>query len=206
MPVGQLRPEGWERLTAIFPDKAVTAAISGICRFGARIGYEGVRLAPTIYPNLSTAEADTNLLTSDIATELSKNRLVVYHNKDHLPIGFTASPLGLTEKADGSKRRIHHLSYPASDSVSINGGIPDHYGTITYSGIGDAIKAIQAMGRDCLLVKRDFESAFRHIPVSPLDSPLLGFHWEGTFYAESFLPFGLRTAPYLFNLFAEVFH
>jgi len=55
-------------------------------------------------------------------------------------------------------------------------------------------------------VKRDLESAFRHIPVSPQDSPLLGFHWENTYYAEQFLPFGLRTAPYLFNLFAEVFH
>jgi len=36
--------------------------------------------------------------------------------------------------------------------------------------------------------------------------PLLGFHWQEKFYAECFLPFGLRTAPYIFNLFAEVFH
>ena len=26
------------------------------------------------------------------------------------------------------------------------------------------------------------------------------------YYEEQFLPFGLRTAPYLFNLFAEIFH
>jgi len=62
------------------------------------------------------------------------------------------------------------------------------------------------MGKYYFLVKRDCESAFRHIPVSPLDSPLLGFDWKGTYYAESFRPFGLRTAPYLFILFAEVFH
>jgi len=48
--------------------------------------------------------------------------------------------------------------------------------------------------------------AFRHIPVSPLDSPLLGFQWQSRYYTECFLPFGLRTAPFLFNLFAEVFH
>jgi len=36
--------------------------------------------------------------------------------------------------------------------------------------------------------------------------PLLKFQWQNTFYAECFLSFGLRTAPYLFNLFAEVFH
>ena len=57
-----------------------------------------------------------------------------------------------------------------------------------------------------LLIKRDFEKAFRHIPISPLDSPLLGFHWQNKYYAELYLPFGLRKAPYIFNLFAETFH
>ena len=39
-----------------------------------------------------------------------------------------------------------------------------------------------------------------------MDSPLLGFEWQGKYFAERYLPFGLRTAPYLFNLFTEVFH
>ena len=143
---------------------------------------------------------------TDIATELCKNRLLVYPNKEGLPIPFTACPLRLTDKADGSKRRIHHVSYPTTDSSSINTGIPEHYGTITYIRIGEAIQAIQDMGKDCIRVKRDFESPFRLIPVSPLDSSLLGFLWESTYNAESFLPFGLQTVPYLFNLFAEVFH
>jgi len=66
--------------------------------------------------------------------------------------------------------------------------------------------AIQEFGDRCLLVKHDFKSAFRHIPVSPLDTPLLGFYWDGLYYEEQFLPFGLRTATYIFNLFAEIFH
>ena len=205
-PVGQLRAEGWDRLTTCFPDKAVISAIRGICRVGARIGYEGVRESPTIHPNLSTAEVEIPLVTSDITTEMSKNHLLVYREKEALPTHYTASPLGLTDKADGSKKCIHHLSYPTLDTNSINGGIPEHYGTIIYSGISDAIQAIQERGKYCLLAKRDFEWAFHHIPVAPLDSPLLEFHWNGTYYAEAFLPFGLRTAPYLFNLFAEVFH
>ena len=206
LPACLLTVEGWERLATIFPDQAVTATISGICRFGARIGYEGVGQSPTIYPNLSTAEADTNLLTSDIPTQLGKNHLMVYDNNDQLPKFFTASLLGLIDKADGSKRRIHYLSYLTSNSSSINEGIQENYGTITYNGICDTIQAIQAMGRDCLPVKRDIKSVFGHISVSPVDSPLLEFHWEDTYYAESFLPFGLHTTPNLFNLFAEVFH
>lgn len=38
------------------------------------------------------------------------------------------------------------------------------------------------------------------------DRRLLGFHWNHTVYSENCLPFGLRTAPFLFNLFAEGLH
>jgi len=178
----------------------------GIWRYGARIGFEGAREVPTIHPNLATAHADTNQETTDITQELNLDRLLVYPNIQSLPTHYTASPLGLTDKSDGSKRRIHHLSYPTNTTSSINGGIPEEFGAIAYSSVYNAILAIQNMGVGSLLVKCDFESAFRHIPISPLDSPLLGFQWQGKYYAERFLPFGLRTAPYLFNLFSEVFH
>ena len=145
MPCGQLRKDGCKKIPAPFPDNRVTSAISRICTFGARIRYEVVRESPTIHPNLWTPQADTNILRADIATELSKNRLPVYSNKESLPRPFTAFPLGLTDKAAGRKRRIHHLSYPTMDSSSINAGIPEHYGTITYSGIVDAIQAIHDM-------------------------------------------------------------
>ena len=131
---------------------------------------------------------------------------MTYQDPLELPPHYTASLLELTDKADGTKRQIHHLSYPPGDTSAINNGIPEEYSTLRYSTIDEAVSAIQQYGKDSLLVKRDFESAFRHIPVSPLDSPLLGFKWDGKYYAECFLPFGLRTAPYLFNLFAEVFH
>jgi len=109
-------------------------------------------------------------------------------------------------KSDGTKRRIHHVSYPPNDPNSINCGIPELYESISYSGITEAISAIQQFGNSCTLVKRDFASAFRHIPVSSLDMPLLGFCWQNTYNADQYLPFGLRTAPYIFNLFAEMFH
>ena len=206
MPPGQLKTLGWKRLTADFPDHTISSVIIGICQYGARIGYEGPRETTTIYPNLSSALSDESQVTSDIENELSKHRLQVLPNVASLPKYYIASPLGLTDKADGSKRRIHHLSHPATSSLSINSQIPERYGSITYSSINDAVNAVQRWGRDCILVKRDFESTFHHIRISPLDSPLLGFHWKGKFYSECFLPFGLRTAPYLINIFVEVFH
>ena len=164
------------------------------------------RSEPIFHPTLAIADADATLVSADIITELNKNRLDTYSHINPLPTHDTASPLGLVDKADGSKRRIHHLSYPPDDPTAINNGIPEQFGSIIYSRIEDAVSAIQKLGKGFILIKRDFEFAFRHIPVSPYDSPLLGFHWQNYRYAERFLPFGLRTAPYLVNLFAEVFH
>ena len=206
MPAGQLNLEGWRSLTTGYPDRSVIESILGICEFGACIGYEDPRSTRTIHPNLSTASDNPELVTTEIQTELRKHRLRQYSGYTALPQYFTASPLGLTDKSDGTKRRIHHLSYPPNTLTSINSGIPEQYGTIRYSSISDAVAAIQDFGPMCQLVKRDFENAFRHIPVSPIDTPLLGLHWQNVYYSEQYLPFGLRTAPYVFNLFAEIFH
>jgi len=206
MPPGQLNLQAWRRLTLRYPDQALISSLLGICEFGARIGFQGHWNSITIHQNLSTATEDPAIVAADIEAELGKNRLMLYSSYDSLPPNFTASPLGLADKADGSKRRIHHLLFPTHSCTSINGGIPEQYGAITYSTIDEAISAIQKLGPGSQLVKRDFESAFRHIPISPLDWTLLGLHWEDKFYTKRFLPFGLRTAPYLFNLFAEVFH
>ena len=45
--------------------------------------------------------------------------------------------------------------------------------------------------RGCILVKRDLAEASRHIPVAESDWWLLGFSWDGNYYMERYLPFGL---------------
>ncbi|KAG0635992.1 hypothetical protein HOY80DRAFT_1003825 [Tuber brumale] len=191
LPCGQLSIEGWERASVDYPDKAVITAILRTCRFGARIGYGEICKTPIIHPNLSTAQADPHLMSSDIAVELSKNRLKIYSDLSKLPNHYTASPLGLINKLDGRKRPIHHLSYSPLGLTSMNSGIPETYETITYITVNEAIQATQELGKDCMLVKRDFESVFSPIPISPLDLPLLAFRWEDTYYSEEFLRFGL---------------
>ena len=101
-----------------------------------------------IYTNLGTAEADPDIVTADVKLEYQKRHLELYPNEASLPEYYTASPLGLTDKADGSKCRIHHLSYSFSDTSSVNSGIPQSYGTITYSTIDQAILAIQKYGKN----------------------------------------------------------
>ena len=81
--------------------------------------------------------------------------------------------------------------------------IPFRHGALEYTSVNEAIDHIFSMGRGCILVKRDLAEAFRHIPVSEADWWLLGFSWDGNYYLERYLPFSLRTAPFIFDLFAK---
>ena len=53
------------------------------------------------------------------------------------------------------------------------------------------------------MVKRDLSDAFRHIPIAPSNWWLLSFFWDNTYWIDRFLLFGLRTMPYIFDLFAK---
>ncbi len=85
----------------------------------------------------------------------------------------------------------------------MNCHIPVGHGALEYTSVDEAIDHILSMGRGCILVKRDFAEAFRHIPVSEADWWLLGFSWDGNYYLERYFPFGLRTAPFIFDPFAK---
>ena len=51
--------------------------------------------------------------------------------------------------------------------------------------------------------KLDIKSAFRNVPVHPSDWELLGMKWEGLYFFDTVLPFGLRSAPFLFDEFSS---
>ena len=153
MPASPLKIAGWRTLTRAYPDRLVIEAILGICQFGARIGYEGQRHSSRIFQNLTSTLECFEIISTGIEAELDKDRLVCYQDENVLPDDFTASPLGLIDKSDGSKRRIHHLSYLPDETTSINSRIPEDYGTISYSTISEATAAIQTFGSNCLLVK-----------------------------------------------------
>ena len=110
-------------------------------------------------------------------------------------------------KLDGTFRRIYNLSSPKPRrGLSVNAAISEAYSTLTYSTVDDILALILLAGRGAVILKRDLKDAFRNIPVAITDQRLLGFKWEKTVYTECCLPFGLSTAPFLFNLFTEALY
>ena len=69
--------------------------------------------------------------------------------------------------------------------------------------VDDAIQTILRTGTCTQLAKFDIESAYLIVPVHPTDRLLLGTQWEGQLYIDTALPFGLRSAPKIFNAVAD---
>ena len=119
---------------------------------------------------------------------------------------FRCSPLGVVSRTRNPSKLhiINHLSWPQGSSV--NDGIPDTEASISYDMFECAIDNLLVSGRGSRMAKLDLKDAFRHIPIRAQDWNLLGFDWGCKFYFMLVLAFGLKTAPYIFNLFAEALH
>ena len=97
-----------------------------------------------------------------------------------------------------SWRLIIDLSHP--QGYSVNDGIPSSLCSIKYITIDDAINQILSLGKGTMMAKIDIKSAFRLLPVHPADRHLLMMNWNNSIYIDLCIPFGLRSAPKLFNV------
>ncbi len=115
---------------------------------------------------------------------------------------FVSSPIGAFVRSGSTKvRTIHDLSYPPGRSINDHID-PDRF-RLQYKTIDDAVAICLSYDEPCFLAKSDLRSAFNHILIQPRYWHKLGFEWQGRFYASACLPFGLRSSPYLFDLFAR---
>ena len=179
----------------------VTSLCSGL-REGFRIGFSGPR-THSFYPNLRSANLHPDILEQNLLTEVLKG-----HTAGPFPFPpfkhFRISPLGLVPKKHSSQwRTIFHLSYPKTSPTSINANIPIEDYTLQYITIDNAIHLLLSLGKGAFMSKTDIQSAFRIIPIHPHDWELLGMQWKGLYFFDTVLPFGLRSAPFLFNMLSD---
>ena len=92
--------------------------------------------------------------------------------------------------------------YGSSINDSIN---PEDY-ALSYCSVDDTFAIVSALGKGTIMAKIDLKNAFCLVPVRPEDWNLLGIQWQDQFYIDNCLPFGLRSAPFLFNQLADAIH
>ena len=85
----------------------------------------------------------------------------------------------------------------------MNDAIDPRLCSLKYVTVDQVTKKAMQLGIGSLIAKIDIKSAYRFIPVSPLDRHYLGMQWYGQVYVDGMLPFGLRSAPKIFNAVAD---
>ena len=142
------------------------------------------------------------VISTNLQQEVRKGHLVGPLNPSDYPFVHTSSLGAVPKKHCIDKwRLILDLSHPKG--ASVNDGIARNLCSLSYMKVDDVVQQVLQLGRGALLAKIDIESAFRNIPVHPHDRHLLGMRWCNQLYIDTVLPFGLRSAPKIFNCIAD---
>ena len=183
------------------PDEQFIASLVHDLQWGCNIGYAGPRSA-RITPNLKSAYLHPEAVSAALVKEVSNGHTAGPFPTPPIP-NLQCSPLGVVPKKDGSWRIIMDLSSPHGSSV--NDFISKEDFALHYATFDQALTLVARYGTNALMAKLDIKIAFRLCPVRLEDRELLGIHWQGKFYVDLRLPFGLRSSPYLFNRLADAF-
>lgn len=185
-----------------YPGPQRDYVLAGI-QHGFRVGFspELVRLRSRP-ANMRSASEHPDVIDAYLSAELAAHRLAGPFDSPPWP-SLHISPFGVIPKnhQPGKWRLILDLSSPAGRSV--NDGIPKAPFSLHYVSVDDAIRALVDLGPGALMAKFDVQAAYRNVPIHPHDRFLLGMTWRDKFYVDLVLPFGLRSAPFIFDSVAS---
>jgi predicted Zn-ribbon and HTH transcriptional regulator len=202
-----LNLKAWTYYLNTFPDREKANEIMDYIKYGVPIGYEGPQKLD-VHPNWPSAIKYEGEIRDLIAKDVLLGRIAGPFSVPPFKY-FRGSPLGAFRKRRSNKLRvILDLSWPAQGSI--NRFIQDS--SLQYMSFDDAIKHVRHYGKNCLMAKLDLKDAYKHIVIRPADWHLCGFtldtvneqgHVSTDFYIPLVLPFGLKSAPQKFTLFAD---
>ena len=180
------------------PDRRLVNYIVDGLKNGFDIGFIG-ETSVTRPKNLRSADQNKSLIQDAINKEISRGHTAGPFPDPPFPQTH-CSPIGSAPKKDGSVRLIMDLSQPYGSSI--NDGISKDHFPCEYSHFDDATDLVIRKGPDSLMCKLDIKHAYRLLPVKPDQWHHLCYHWDGNFYVDLVLPFGLRSSGSIFNQFA----
>lgn len=191
----------WKALLESHPDERLKCFVLEGLEKGFRIGFQQGHYHRSSTHNLLSCKEHPETVQEYIEKECSLGRLLGPFPPSAIP-NLHVSPFGvIPKKATDKWRLIVDLSAPRR--ASINDGIPQEIASLSYVTIDMIGEKVRSLGKGTMLAKLDVKSAFRIVPVHPADRMLLGMQWNGYWYADAVLPFGLRSAPKLFNVIAD---
>ena len=168
-------------------------------RYGFPAGYEGPVPTPSSGNHVSAINHCIDVAVY-VNKELSEESMLRPFDKPPFMLWCQTNPLLTWPKKDSVNCRvIMDLCWALPPSRSINGSTPRD----TFFGQSRKIHLPSAHNLSCLihhagkgayLYSKDVAHAYRQLPLNPADWPLVCFQFEGRFFNDVSLPFGLRWA------------
>ena len=193
----------WDWRLAAYPDQRLRSYLVQCIKEGFRMGFTGMvkGIGQCSVSNMPSTKERPKVIDDYLAEECSKGRVLGPLKQELFP-QVHPNRFGVIPKGrSGRWRLIVDLSFPGGESV--NDGIGGLVCSLSYVGIGEAVRGIVARGRGSQLAKVDIHSAYRNVPVHPEDRWLLGMVWRDALFVDVTLPFGLRSAPKIFTALAD---
>ncbi len=157
---------------------------------GITLSPPDVRIPPKTFANYQSATTEFREQTNAVIERLAHTGKIVPVTDAAEIADLVVNPLQ-TRPKDAAASSVRVILDP---SRWINPYLP--HIPMVLPGIDDAISM---MPKGAYLAKIDLSDAFLHVRVREEDQRLLGFCWEGKFYKYKYMPWGLSTAPGLFQ-------
>ena len=200
--VTPLMEDRWQAALGDHPDKEFASYIVEGIRSGFRVGFRGTPGAcKPAARNMPSASQCERSIDEFVASECAAGRILGPFERSFVPTVHLNRLGAVPKSTPGKYRLIVDLSYPSGGSV--NDGITGSFCSLSYVSVESAAQTVLRLGRGTLLAKMDIRDAYRNIPVHPDDRWLLGISWRGGVFVDTVLPFGLRSAPKIFNAVAD---
>ncbi|KAE8202374.1 hypothetical protein CF335_g3444 [Tilletia laevis] len=207
-----LSPEGWDRHLDAANLRERYPSIVEALHHGLDIGIQPPSQTHISRHHKSATDHPTQvrlIIDKEITSHRYYGPLDTRSAVEELIGPFQTAPLGLRPKPNGKYRLIQDFSYPktpkASHHPSINSSLDISLWPTTWYTFSNTCATILSLSRTAQAYVRDVTSAFRQIPLHPTQWAGTVVEWEGKFYIDQFLAFGLGPACGAFGLFADAF-
>ena len=202
--VSLLRLDQFQLELRLHPDRSAVAYVILGIQEGFRIGFEASSVSlKSVSSNMRSSLEHPSVIDSYLQSEVSARRVAgPFPSPPVAPLHISRFGVIPKNKQPGKWRLILDLSSPEGHSV--NDGISKPAFTVQYVSVDAFIEGIMTRGRGTLMAKFDVATAYRNVAIHPDDRPLLGMTWRGQYFVDMILPFGLRSAPFIFTAIADL--
>ena len=163
-----LNVKAWQKRLTRHPDRDFAEYIINGIQKGFRLGVNPEAVYTSVSRNMQSAIIHQDVVDQYLKQEVEQKNILGPFPKETAP-DVHINRFGVIPKKHqvGKWRLITDLSYP--EGSSINDGIDVNACSLSYVTVQEVAHKAVSLGKGSLLAKIDIKSAYRLVPISPLD-------------------------------------